>query len=394
MTATMTLPTAAIDPADRAPAPTTPTTTAARGRDRRRDAALALPLILVNATAILGQVGWANDHLTHHVLALAVLFAATVESIGVYLSYEAHAALLAGEAALKLRLGSYALAAVAGGLNYSHYAAHTWHPTVAAVTFGLLSSVSPWLWSIRSRSLHRQALHTAGLIDRRSARFAAAKWLHFPIRTLRAHRHAVDTGEQQERRAWHDYTDLRRRARTSARRRRARARRGASTAQKRDADRRPSAAMTATSPSSPQTVAASVPRLAAAGPCRKRPAPAPPYPQAMAPVLPSPGARSDPREPVGSRDRPDQESTGQTTPPAGDQTERQTVDDQARDRSVRGRGGDQIAAEANSELLTQLWPDRIPGSREVRRRLGWGGSRTTDALARLRRARANGPARV
>jgi hypothetical protein len=162
--------------------PTTLTmpTVAARSRDRRRDAALALPLILVNATAILGQVGWANDHLTHHVLALAVLFAATVESIGVYLSYEAHAALLAGEAALKLRLGSYALAAVAGGLNYSHYAAHTWHPTVAAVTFGLLSSVSPWLWSIRSRSMHRQALHAAGLIDRRSARFAAAKWLHFP----------------------------------------------------------------------------------------------------------------------------------------------------------------------------------------------------------------------
>jgi hypothetical protein len=45
------------------------------------------------------------------------------------------------------------------------------------------------------------------------------------------------------------------------------------------------------------------------------------------------------------------------------------------------------AAEANGRVLAVLFPDRLPGSREVRRKLQWGGSRTTDALRYLRRSR-------
>jgi hypothetical protein len=166
-----------------------------------------VPLVLVNGTAVIGQIGWAADHLGRRGWplaansAVAVLFAATVESIAVYLAAEAHAALLARDPALKLRLSSYVVALVIGALNFSHYAPG-WRPNAEAVTFGLLSTLSPWLWAIRSRSANRDALRTAELIDRRSARFAFAKWLNFPGRTWRAYRLAVDTGETRERYAW------------------------------------------------------------------------------------------------------------------------------------------------------------------------------------------------
>src|SRR5690242_14467367 len=59
-----------------------------------RTAALAVPLILVNSAAIYGQQGWAYDHLGHQ-RALALMFAVAIESIGIYLAAEAHAALMA-----------------------------------------------------------------------------------------------------------------------------------------------------------------------------------------------------------------------------------------------------------------------------------------------------------
>src|SRR6266704_2585841 len=48
-----------------------------------RVAALALPLVLVNAVAVSGQYGWGHEHLTDS-RALAAGFAATLESIAVY----------------------------------------------------------------------------------------------------------------------------------------------------------------------------------------------------------------------------------------------------------------------------------------------------------------------
>ena len=154
---------------------------------------LVTPLILVNAAAVYGQVQWATVNLTHGSIALAVVFALTVESIAVYLAYEAHAALLAGDASFRLRAASYLAAGLVGVLNYSHFAGPGLHPTAAALAFGGLSSISPWLWSIRSRSLRRDQLRAAGLIDPRSAHFAAAKWVNFPIRTLRAPTGGVST---------------------------------------------------------------------------------------------------------------------------------------------------------------------------------------------------------
>jgi hypothetical protein len=170
-----------------------------------RHAVLAIPLVLVNAAAVYGQVQWATANLADGRIGFAVLFALTVESIAVYLAYEAHAALLAGDASLRLRVASYLAAGLVGALNYSHFAGSRLQPTATALVFGGLSSISPWLWSIRSRSLRRDQLRSAGLIDPRSAHFAAAKWVNFPIRTLRAYRWSIDHGVPEERAAWEAY---------------------------------------------------------------------------------------------------------------------------------------------------------------------------------------------
>jgi hypothetical protein len=170
-------------------------------RDTRyRTAALVAPLVLVNATAIYGQAGWAYDHITQPLglmatrFAMAVLFALTLESIGVYLAAEAHGALMAGDASARLRLSSYAVGALIGALNFAHFASPGYRPNPLALTFGLLSSISPWLWSIRSRSLNRDRLRELGQIDPRAVRFSILRWALFPIRTSTAFRSAVWAG--------------------------------------------------------------------------------------------------------------------------------------------------------------------------------------------------------
>jgi len=161
-----------------------------------RTAALAVPLILVNSAAIYGQQGWAYDHLGHQ-RPLALMFAVAIESIGIYLAAEAHAALMAGDASIRLRLGSYAIGALVGVLNYAHFSSAGYMPNPLALTFGLLSSISPWLWAIRSRSLNRDRLRELGLIDPRAVRFAVIRWVMFPVPTFRAFRRAVWLGITQ-----------------------------------------------------------------------------------------------------------------------------------------------------------------------------------------------------
>lgn len=203
--------------------------TSATPKRSNRTVWFVVPLVLVNLVAVYGQVGWARDHLhaaslptvpgyswagyglTVVNLALALMFAAVLESIGLYLSAEAHAALMHRDPALKLRLASYGMGLVAGVINYSHYA-HDWHPTTEALAFGLLSTISPWLWTIRARARSRASLVDQGLIDERAAHFAAAKWINFPVHTLKAFRLAVSTGETREREAWQTYWQRREQA--------------------------------------------------------------------------------------------------------------------------------------------------------------------------------------
>ena len=162
--------------------------------------ALIIPLVLVNIVAVYGQVAWARTNL-HAGLAVALLFAGALESVGVYLAAEAHAALMAGDAALRLRLASYTVALIVGALNYQHWAGPGGSPTPAAVAFGSLSAISPWLWAVRSRSLRRADLRALGLIDPRTVRFSSARWLLHFGRTWRAFRLAVWAGETDPARA-------------------------------------------------------------------------------------------------------------------------------------------------------------------------------------------------
>lgn len=169
-------------------------------RDQWRNVALIVPLLLVNAVAFSGQVAWAQEHL-HAGPWMPFVFAASVESLGLFLAAEAHAALMAGDAAARLRAGAYAVAASAGALNYAHWAGPGFTPTAAAVTFGALSTLSPVLWSIRSRSMHRDQLRGKGLIDPRTVRFSPARWVLYPKATFAAMRAAVWVGEQDPMRA-------------------------------------------------------------------------------------------------------------------------------------------------------------------------------------------------
>lgn len=163
-----------------------------------RKLALLVPLLLVNSMAIWGQAGWALEHLTNangvEDLAVAVLFAAAVESIGIYLAWEAHEALMADQAAGLLRTGSYGVGLLVGALNYAHFAGDGYTPTPQAVTFGLLSAISPWLWAIRSRSLNRDRLAELGMVDERGLKLATNRKFWHPIKSLKVIRWAAWSG--------------------------------------------------------------------------------------------------------------------------------------------------------------------------------------------------------
>jgi hypothetical protein len=127
------------------------------------------------------QLGFWNVHLRTPVQ--AVLVALALESIAVYLAWQAHLAQLADDSALRLRLAAYGIALLIGTLNYSHFMRPGWRPTVAAVTFGLMSAISPWLWSVHSRRTSRDALKARGLIEPHAVRLGATRWTWHPYRS-------------------------------------------------------------------------------------------------------------------------------------------------------------------------------------------------------------------
>lgn len=164
-------------------------------------------LILVNTVAVYGQFAWAEGNLPSVTIngwsfpLWAFLFAAALESIAIYLSYEAHKARMAGDSSAKLWAAAYGLALLAGGLNYWHWAGADHSPTPAAVAFAAMSTLSPWLWGIRSRSLHRDELRDQGLIEPRSVKFSTARWLLHRQRTWAAFKAAVWAGETDPKKA-------------------------------------------------------------------------------------------------------------------------------------------------------------------------------------------------
>lgn len=152
---------------------------------------LFLPLLLVNGVACWGQAGWAYTNLLPRSWVLAVAFAVALESIGVYLSQEAHDARMNDQAAGMLQLGAYAMGATAGTLNYLHF---SHNGTVTGATFAILSTISPWLWAIRSRSMSRRRLTDLGQSDKRGVKLSTSRKVWHPVKSVQVIRWAAWAG--------------------------------------------------------------------------------------------------------------------------------------------------------------------------------------------------------
>ena len=165
---------------------------AARAILTHRGWLVAIPVILVNAVAFGAQLGFWSAHLPS--VAQAALVALALESIAIYLAYLAHVAQLADDSALRLRLAAYGMALLIGVLNYSHFDGPGWRPTVPAVTFGMMSAISPWLWSAYSRRASRDALKAKGLIEPHAVRLGGTRWAWHPYRSWIVYWHATWEG--------------------------------------------------------------------------------------------------------------------------------------------------------------------------------------------------------
>lgn len=177
-------------------------------------AGAAVPVVMVNATAFVGQFAFIKDHVPW-ILPGQILVAATFESVAVYLSWHAHVAMMKNDSSTRLKLGAQLFALIMGAMNYSHYASH-WHPTVLAVGLGLMSLLSPSLWGIYSRRAARDKLMARGLVEEHAVRLGANRWTWHPFRSVQVMWRATWIGENDPKRAIALYEDARAERRASA----------------------------------------------------------------------------------------------------------------------------------------------------------------------------------
>jgi hypothetical protein len=171
------------------------------------------PLLVVNALTVYGQLAYAMEHIAPAAwplfarVALSIGFAVALESVSLYVQWHAHDALLlrSHSTARSLRRWSFLIAAAVGAMNYSHFAAKGMHPTAAAIAFGMLSLLSPWMWGLHSRRVARIQLLKERRVDDAGAEFSTARKRAFPIRSWKAYRHSIDYGITDPREAWDAY---------------------------------------------------------------------------------------------------------------------------------------------------------------------------------------------
>lgn len=152
-------------------------------------------IVGVNIVAVVGQVTAFQAAPFQWPMGGAIGAAAVIESIAIFVGWHAHVALIEGDSVMRLRTASYGIAVAVGALNYHHYAAD-WGLDDRAVMFGMASVLSPWLWAIHSRHVHRQDLRAQGLIDPRAPKFSALRWVLHRPETWQALKWAVRYGEQ------------------------------------------------------------------------------------------------------------------------------------------------------------------------------------------------------
>lgn len=158
---------------------------------------LSLPLVLVNTTAVFGQSAWMYeraDAITADPrlrLAISVFFALSIETIGVYLAWMAHLALMEDQASALLRYASYGVGLVAAWLNWDHWSKLGYS---LAVALAILSAISPWLWAAYSRARNRTRLAGLELNDPRGVRLSTARKVCHPFLSWRVIRWASWAG--------------------------------------------------------------------------------------------------------------------------------------------------------------------------------------------------------
>jgi hypothetical protein len=145
-------------------------------------------LVALNLVAMWGQAGWFHEHITNHDgpedWLPAVGVALVIEMIGVYLAGMAHAALMADQSAGLLRFGSYLVGLLVGALNFAHFAEGRFGVNASAITFGALSTLSPWLWAIYSRYVNRDRLAALGLVDKRGVKLSTNRKFWHPVKSI------------------------------------------------------------------------------------------------------------------------------------------------------------------------------------------------------------------
>jgi hypothetical protein len=174
-----------------------------------------LPLLIVTGFAVYGQTLFGVDAYSpvtwplEQRIAVAVGVAIGIESVGNYVQWHAHDALLmrATSTAARLRRASYLIALGIAAINYSHFAGPGWRPTPAALVFAAFSASSPWLWGLHTRRAQRVQLTREGQIDASGATFSAERYRSYPIRTWKARRFSIDYSINDPREAWEGYRE-------------------------------------------------------------------------------------------------------------------------------------------------------------------------------------------
>lgn len=168
----------------------------------------AFPLIMVNIVAFSGQYAWAHEHLKTWHTTGQFAFALALESVAVFLAYQAYMAEKRNDSALRLKIASYAFALLVAAINYSHFTNGHWNqPTAVGIVVGMMSAISPWLWSTYSRSVSRTILFTRGLIEEHALRLGATRWLWHPIASFKVMRMATWTGNNKPSKAIMEWED-------------------------------------------------------------------------------------------------------------------------------------------------------------------------------------------
>jgi hypothetical protein len=159
--------------------------------------AVTAAIVLVNVISIYGQVQWfwRDEHLP---LIGAIGTAISLESIALALSAMAHHAMISGDSAWTLALGSRGMSIVAGGINLSHYSPYgITHPSTLGIVFGLLSSSSGFLWGALAKRQARDKFMEQGIIERRTVKIGMPMWVLYPHEALERLKTGVWHGENR-----------------------------------------------------------------------------------------------------------------------------------------------------------------------------------------------------